>query len=47
MKTLIIEDERKTAAYLKRGLEENGFIADIAGTTVRMVRISRKRGPMM
>jgi two-component system, OmpR family, copper resistance phosphate regulon response regulator CusR len=30
VKTLIIEDERKTAAYLKRGLEENGFIADVA-----------------
>ena len=30
MKILIVEDERKTAAYLKRGLEENGFVADIA-----------------
>ena len=30
MKILIVEDERKTAAYLKRGLEENGFIVDIA-----------------
>jgi two-component system copper resistance phosphate regulon response regulator CusR len=30
VKALIIEDERKTAAYLKRGLEENGFIADLA-----------------
>lgn len=30
MKVLIVEDERKTAAYLKRGLEENGFIADVA-----------------
>jgi len=27
---LIIEDEAKTAAYLKKGLEENGFVADIA-----------------
>jgi two-component system, OmpR family, copper resistance phosphate regulon response regulator CusR len=27
---LIVEDETKTAAYLKRGLEENGFVADIA-----------------
>src|SRR5919109_5068904 len=31
MKVLIIEDEPKTAAYLKRGLEENGFVADVAG----------------
>ncbi|HUZ13745.1 MAG TPA: heavy metal response regulator transcription factor [Caulobacteraceae bacterium] len=30
MKVLIVEDERKTAAYLKRGLEENGFVADVA-----------------
>ncbi len=30
MKVLIVEDERKTAAYLRRGLEENGFIADVA-----------------
>ncbi len=30
MKVLIVEDERKTAMYLKRGLEENGFIADVA-----------------
>ena len=27
---LIIEDAVKTAAYLKKGLEENGFVADIA-----------------
>ena len=32
MKILIVEDERKTAAYLKRGLEENGFVVDVAGT---------------
>jgi len=30
MKILIIEDESKTAAYLKRGLQESGFIADVA-----------------
>lgn len=29
MKLLIIEDERKTAAFLKKGLEENGFSADV------------------
>ena len=29
MSILIIEDEKKTAAYLKKGLIENGFIADI------------------
>ena len=30
MKILIVEDEAKTAAYLKKGLEENGFVSDIA-----------------
>jgi two-component system copper resistance phosphate regulon response regulator CusR len=29
MKVLIVEDEPKTVAYLKRGLEENGFVADV------------------
>lgn len=32
MRVLIIEDEAKTAAYLKRGLEEHGFVADVALT---------------
>jgi two-component system copper resistance phosphate regulon response regulator CusR len=31
MKILIVEDEPKTSAYLKRGLEENGFVTDLAG----------------
>ena len=30
MKILIVEDEAEAAAYLKRGLEENGFVADVA-----------------
>ncbi len=30
MRVLIIEDEPKTAAYLRKGLGENGFIADVA-----------------
>jgi len=30
MRILIIEDEKKTAAYLRKGLSENGFIADTA-----------------
>lgn len=30
MRLLIIEDEPKTASYLKKGLTENGFVADIA-----------------
>lgn len=30
MKILVIEDEPKTAAYLQRGLRENGFVVDVA-----------------
>lgn len=30
MRILIIEDEPKTAAYLRKGLTENGFIVDLA-----------------
>ena len=30
MRSPIVEDEIKTASYLKRGLEENGFVADLA-----------------
>lgn len=29
MKVLIVEDETKTAAYLKKGLEENGLVVDV------------------
>src|SRR5215472_12020535 len=30
VKMLIVEDERKTAAYLRKGLSESGFTVDIA-----------------
>src|SRR5260221_13876642 len=30
MRLLIIEDEKKTAAHLKKGLSENGFTVDVA-----------------
>jgi two-component system copper resistance phosphate regulon response regulator CusR len=30
MKILIVEDEQKTAAYLAKGLTENGFVVDLA-----------------
>jgi len=30
MKILVVEDELKTAAYLKKGLSENGFAVDVA-----------------
>ena len=31
MKLLIVEDEKKTAAYLRTGLIENGFAVEVAG----------------
>lgn len=30
MKILIVEDEKKTAAYLRKGFVENGFVVDLA-----------------
>jgi two-component system, OmpR family, copper resistance phosphate regulon response regulator CusR len=30
MRILIIEDEKKTAAFLRKGLNESGFVADVA-----------------
>jgi two-component system, OmpR family, copper resistance phosphate regulon response regulator CusR len=30
MRLLIVEDEAKTAAYLQQGLEESGFVVDVA-----------------
>jgi two-component system copper resistance phosphate regulon response regulator CusR len=30
MRLLIIEDEKKTAAYLKKGLTENAFTVEVA-----------------
>lgn len=31
MRLLVVEDEEKTAAFLRKGLEENGFVVDVAG----------------
>lgn len=30
MRVLIVEDEKKTAEYLRKGLTENGFVVDVA-----------------
>ncbi len=30
MRLLIVEDQHKAAAYLRKGLEENGFVVDVA-----------------
>jgi two-component system copper resistance phosphate regulon response regulator CusR len=34
MRLLVIEDERKTGEYLKKGLEESGFTVDVAGNGI-------------
>ena len=34
MRLLVIEDERKTAEYLQRGLEESGYAVDVANNGV-------------
>ena len=44
MKLLIVEDEPKTAAYLKKGLEENGFVADVAGDGETGAYMARQGG---
>ncbi len=31
MRILVVEDQAKTAAYLRKGLVENGFVTDVAG----------------
>ena len=30
MKILVVEDEKKAAAYLRKGLVENGYVVDVA-----------------
>ena len=30
MRILIVEDDKKTASYLKKGLSENSFVVDVA-----------------
>lgn len=44
MKLLIVEDEPKTAAYLKKGLEENGFVADLADNGEQGAYMARHGG---
>src|SRR5438105_4341696 len=39
MKLLVIEDEQKTANFLKRGFSEAGFVVDIAPDGVEALRL--------
>jgi two-component system copper resistance phosphate regulon response regulator CusR len=40
MRILVVEDEAKTAAYLKQGLEENGFVVDVGRTGDEGMRLA-------
>jgi two-component system copper resistance phosphate regulon response regulator CusR len=44
MRILVVEDERKAAAYLKRGLEENGFVVDVASSGDDGLHLARTGG---
>ena len=44
MKILIVEDERKVASFIKKGLEENNYTAEIANdglTAEKMAQIKQ------
>ena len=41
MRVLVVEDEQKTAAFLKRGLTENGFVVDAATDGVMGLDLAR------
>jgi len=41
MKLLVIEDEKKTAAYLKKGLSEHGFVVDVASDGEEGLHLAR------
>jgi two-component system, OmpR family, copper resistance phosphate regulon response regulator CusR len=41
MRLLIVEDQQKAAAYLRKGLEENGFVVDVASDGVEGLHRAR------
>jgi two-component system copper resistance phosphate regulon response regulator CusR len=42
VKILVVEDEKKTAAYLRKGLAENGFVVDVAGEGEEGLDLARR-----
>src|ERR1700744_2550207 len=42
MKILVIEDEAKTARFLKKGLGEAGYIADVASDGLEGLHLARE-----
>src|SRR5262245_43255493 len=43
MGILIVEDDKKTSAYLRKGLSENGFTVDVAGRGEESLHLARTR----
>lgn len=41
VKSLVVEDEKKTAAYLRKGLAENGFVVDVASDGEEGLHLAR------
>ena len=44
MHVLIVEDEKKTAAYLRKGLSESGFVVDVTGCGEDGLLLARRGG---
>ena len=44
MKILVVEDEKKAAAYLRKGLLENGFVVDLAPEGEEGLQLARTGG---
>jgi two-component system copper resistance phosphate regulon response regulator CusR len=44
MRLLIVEDQKKAAAYLRKGLEENGFVVDVAADGEQGLHLARTVG---
>ena len=42
MRILVVEDERKVSAFIKRGLEEERYIVDTAADGVEGLRIAQE-----
>jgi two-component system, OmpR family, copper resistance phosphate regulon response regulator CusR len=43
MRLLVVEDEEKTALFLKKGLTENGFVTEVAHTGEEGLRLARSK----
>jgi DNA-binding response OmpR family regulator len=42
MRILVVEDEKKIATYLQRGLKESGFVVDVVHRGAKGVRRHRR-----